>query len=230
MLITGVPGSNLTQLQLAFEQSGLRVESIPNITLAIGRVAAQRFSVIVVGYLTNERSEKRLLETIRTPGGPCQQSGLLLLAQPGQIGPASTLVGAGVNKVLSTAEDPSVIACIVKRLAGTRHPLAERLGTKTDMTVTFEGAETKMQAANVSAAGLLVRTDHSPPVGARFEFSLATPFGPIMGEAKVVRHTQAGREVVHGFGARFCSFKGDGRQQLASFLRSLRVNQGPGAG
>ncbi|MCP4900559.1 MAG: PilZ domain-containing protein [bacterium] len=230
VLITGVSSSSLDRLRPALEQSGLKVESVPNITLAIGRVASQRYAVIVVGFGTNERSEKRLLEMVRSPGGPCQRSGLLLLAQPGQIGPASTLVGAGVNKVLSAVEEPSVVACVVKRLSGSRHPLAERLRSNIEIKVNLREGEHTWRAANVSAAGLLIQTNQIPDVGSRFAFSLKTEFGLIVGEAKVVRHTRPDREEVRGFGARFCSFQGDGRQVLASFLRSLRVAQGPGIG
>lgn len=213
------------KLEPALEKSGLTVDSEPNLHLAIGRVSTQGYSVVVVGYPMDQRVGKRLLDTLRDPDGPCQRSGLLLLAEPGQIGAASSLVGSGVNKVLSVVEEPNVIALVVKRLTGTRHPLAERLPTDIAIWIDVGGEQRELRAANVSAAGLLVRDDTPPTVGTRFTYSLKTSFGSIRGEAKVVRHTQADREPVSGFGARFCSFERDGRQILASLLRSLKSSR-----
>ena len=79
------------------------------------------------------------------------------------------------------------------------------------------------QTENISASGMLLRTEKRYEKGTRleFEFGLPNDHRPIVGIAEIVRHTMIGRDNVSGVGVRFLSFAGDSQRRFESYIDSL---------
>jgi hypothetical protein len=190
-------------------------------------VATEAYDVVVAGYPLDRGDLGLLVAGMRGRGSATATSGLLLLTQPEHLRAASSLIGRGVNKVLSIAEDPAVVRIVVSRLMDTDHPSAERFPLH--LTLEIVAGERKLRAAteNVSATGMLVAVDEPLAAGHRVRFRMELPDGSeVLGEAKVVRPATVEREGVIGVGIRFASFDGDGRTRLLKTLRQLRAAPG----
>ncbi len=229
VLLVGSPGHGLAHLQAPLQRFAFVVAHAPNVELAIGRVSATRFDVVVMDSQGDEEAVRRLAAAMRGAGSPSSASGLVALAPPERLRELGRLVGRGVNKVLSIRESPEVVALVANRLGSTRHSLAERFPIRLEVACQVDGSWHAFRTENVSASGMLIRTDAEVAPATRFRFRLATVDGAIEGEAKVVRITDAGREAVRGIGVRFASLDGDGRRRLADLLRTLsrRAKQDP---
>lgn len=205
------------------DELGLEIVLVESPRDAARAVAGERYNVVVAGYPLDRGDLGLLVAGMRGRGSPTTTSGLLLLAQPGHVRAASSLIGRGVNKVLSITEDPAVVRIVVSRLMDTDHPSAERFPLQ--LPLELHAGERKLRATteNVSATGMLVAVEQPLSSGARMRFRMELPDGSeIRGEAKVVRPTTVDREGVEGVGARFASFDADGRTRLLKALRQAR--------
>ena len=202
---------------------GLEVVLAESPRAAAQRVAGERFNVVVAGYPLDRGDLGLLVAGMRGRGSATATSGLLLLARPDQLRAASSLIGRGVNKVLSTAEEPAVVRLVVARLMDTDHPSAERFPLR--IPVELVAAERRLHAMteNVSATGMLIAIDKPVTPGARVKFTLTLADGSeVRGEAKVVRPASRDREGVDGIGLRFSLLEDNGRTRLLKALRELR--------
>ena len=79
------------------------------------------------------------------------------------------------------------------------------------------------QTENLSASGMLIKTERRYDKGTRidFEFSLPDDARPIVGVAEVMRHTMVGRDKVGGIGVRFLSFGGDSQRRFEAYQQQL---------
>lgn len=221
ILLIGTAGHSLAHLQPSLQRFAFDVSQVVGPEVAIGKISATRFDVVIAEGSGDDEGVRRLAIAMRSAGSASSTSGLVVLAPPDRVRDMGRLVGRGVNKVLSTRESPEVIALVANRLGSTRHSLAERYPIHLRVSCHVDGAWRTWTTDNVSASGMLVRTDIDVPASTRFRFRLDTAGGSIEGEAKVVRVTDATRESVRGVGVRFAALDGDGRRRLADLLRSL---------
>ena len=78
------------------------------------------------------------------------------------------------------------------------------------------------QTANLSASGMLLRGSGELKLNARLPFELDLPSATVAGEVKVMRRTTTDQDVAAGYGVRFSSFTGAGRQILGQALSAMR--------
>ena len=224
VLLTGKAGGILLQLHGPLQRFAFEIEQLGTTGLAVGRISSTHFDVVIVDGSDADDTIHRLATAMRAAGSASSASGLIVLAPAERVRDLSRLVGRGVNKVMSTRESPEVIALVANRLGSTRHSLAERFPIQQDIRCLFDGTWHPWRTENVSASGMLLRTDRDLALGTRFRFRLDSGGGAVEGEAKVVRCTDAGREGLRGIGVRFTLLEGDGRRRLADLLRSASTS------
>jgi hypothetical protein len=181
------------------------------------------YDAIVAGYPLQEGAVGGLIRAVKGRESQNFGAGLVLLAQPDRLRAAASLVGRGVHKALSIEEDPAVLGIVVQRMVEVSRPMLERLPLNLEVTARFENQVRQWMTENISGSGMLIAADNPPRTGTRFAFDLQLPAEQIEGEARVVRSTLEGRELVDGFGVRFSRFKMDGQRRLLDFLREARA-------
>jgi hypothetical protein len=104
-----------------------------------------------------------------------------------------------------------------------------RLATNVEAALGNTGRELFCQTVNLSATGMLIRTQHRPPLGTPVVFKISLPdqFGTVCGRGELVRHASTGQSGVDGVAIRFVSFAKDGAEQLQSYMESLTTEPEP---
>jgi CheY-like chemotaxis protein len=224
VLVAALPWIEVVMLRSLLARPGRRLECLADVASALAEARETAYKVVITTYPLPGTDIDHLVSALRRTSSASATAGVVLLVTPEHLTEASSLVGRGVNKVLSTTEPPEVIRCVVERLLEVGSPASERMVARLPITLEVDGARRVCSTENISQSGMLVAVPVDVQIGQRMQFWLELPGqrSPIEGEARVVRLTSAGREAVAGAGMRFCSIEGEGRAALHSFLRSLR--------
>jgi len=83
------------------------------------------------------------------------------------------------------------------------------------------------QSVNISASGMLIRTNEHYPLGSEvaLEFALPGAREPVQAEAQVVRHAIPDREGVTGMGLKFTGLAPEHKTRLEQYLRGQVVDE-----
>ena len=176
------------------------------------------FDAIVAAHPLPDIDLRQLVAAVRAPGSPSLHAGLVVVARDEAVADAEALLGRGVNRVLSDGEALRVLPDVL----GSLIEVADRVPFKLRGRVELPSKSMlPFLTENISASGMLVRTDYPYRIGMQLPFELQSPVEgePIRGVAEVVRSTLADRERCAGVGARFVSFEGSGRERLATVVK-----------
>jgi len=220
-LVVGFSDDELARLRPHVEKLYLDASYCTSTQQARHVVFERFYQVILIRMPDHTPSFVQLVEAIRDTSSLCSNAGVCVLAPPKLLGEATRLLGRGVNRALSLAESPQLLACTLTALVAAQSPLAQRRDACVDLMLQRDDQALQWQTRNLSVTGMLAYGAEHVEVGDRYRFQLALPVGAVEGEAEVVRQTAPGREDVIGYGLRFCSLQHDGRRRLSSFLRSF---------
>lgn len=168
-------------------------------------VESQTFDAIVVHLPLPGVGLGVLLSSIRSKEARCRQSGLVILTPEDNIGAIERLVGRGVNRVLPNTATAAEVLEALEAVTGAARRVSIRLPVQLEVTLPAGDSQAFCQTENVSESGMLLRGFQHYPLGTRFSFQLQVPGTDrsLKGVAEVTRTTDADRENVEGFGARF---------------------------
>lgn len=178
------------------------------------------FDVVIVVVDGLDTGLRDLIRRVRRPDSASQATMMLTLADGPAALPARELLGCGVDRVLPPDTSGEDLARAVQELveASPRVPLKAvirfRLRTGTDEKIAM------CQTEDVSATGVFVRTEITPPAGAHVRFELVLPghIEPIRGDAEVARHISGRPDRAPGLGLRFLQLDGEGTDKLRAWL------------
>jgi uncharacterized protein (TIGR02266 family) len=196
-----------------------------NGAIALESTSCLPFDAIVTGYPLPDMQMQPFLDAVRKKGSPYRRLGLVILALRAMLLEAETYVGKGANYALALEDFPDELPRALFRLLEVPPRFAMRAISCLNVPLTWGASQTICQTENISAHGLLIKTDHPYPVGTQMAFELSIPgdSSPIRGYAVVVRQTLEKRERVAGLGVRFSSFHGDDRKRLEAMLTKLET-------
>ncbi len=183
------------------------------------------FDAIVAGYPLPDMPLQSFLDAIRKKDSPCRQAGVVILALRGMLPEVEMFVGKGANRAIAIESFPEELAHAVLALLEVPPRFALRAISRLKVQLSWGTSQTICQTENISAHGLLIKTDHPLPVGTQMAFELSIPGenAPVRGFAVVVRQTQEKRERISGLGVRFSSFQGDDKKRLQAALTRLQT-------
>ncbi len=158
------------------------------------------------------------LQTIRAPGSLCRSAGVILLAKDHMVKETTVFIGRGANRVVAVHNLETHLPDIVTELG----MVSERTKVRLRVHVDLDGDRRSelWHCENISATGMLVRTQSDAAKGAEVKLHFTIPGDdlPIHASAVVVRGTTFAREDFPGLAVRFLSFVGEGQHRLAMFL------------
>jgi len=181
------------------------------------------FDALVVAYPLPDMPVQGFLDAVRKKDSPCRQAGVVVLALRGMLPEIETFVGKGANRAIALESLSDELPHELLRLLEVPPRFAMRAISRLKVQLSWGTSQTICQTENISAHGLLIKTDHPYPIGTQMAFELSIPGerAPVRGFAVVVRQTQEKRERVNGLGVRFSSFQGDDKKRFEAALAKL---------
>lgn len=164
------------------------------------------------------RAEEDLVETLRSPGAPCESSPILLIGESDALQYAAGKGDFSVH-VASPKGPPTELQQKVSGLLGISVRLASRLLVQIEVEVSDNKVLRACQTRDISISGMLLRTGQQLPVGSEVAASFYLPGDPSPLEARirVVRHTDPMRELP-GMGVQFTWLSQEDQERLQHFL------------
>ncbi len=221
VLVIGVDTQEYGRVVPFLDRKTFEVDRFPSALGAMELLEKIAFEMLIVRYPLPDMQTYSFVESVRAGGGPCVRSPILLLAAGGDREEAATYVGRGVNRLVHLEESENQIQRAVSDLLDVAPRKAARFLAR--LEIKLGGAKDMIlcETENLSATGMLIRTDRRYQKGTKvsFEFSLPEDHRPIVGIAEIMRHTMNGRDSVGGIGVRFLSFAGDSQRRFETYLQ-----------
>jgi uncharacterized protein (TIGR02266 family) len=192
-------------------------------TGALESIAFLPFDAIVAAYPLPDMATQQFLSAVRKKDSPCRQAALVLLTPRGMLEEAEDFVGKGANRALAVEDFAQHLPHVLFRLLEVPPRFAMRATSRLRVQVSWGMTQALCQTENLSAHGMLIKTDHTYPVGTQMTFELTMPgdTNPVRGSAVVVRHTTEQRERLSGIAVRFSSFEGDDKRRFETLLAKI---------
>lgn len=220
LLVIGVDAAVYAKIAPVLERVDFEVDRFPSAAGVLDLVERIPFMVLIAGFPLPDLPVQELLDAVRRPGSPCRRSPLLLVASAAELEHAASYLGRGANRVVSLAETDERLQSVVSELLQVAPRSSLRTMLRIEVRLGDDRTLILCQTENLSATGMLIRTERRFPVGTElaFEFTLGEDRRPLKGKAEVVRHTLLGRDPASGMGLRLVSFEGDGEARYLDFL------------
>jgi len=147
----------------------------------------------------------------------------MVLAEPDQVDAARALKTRGVNRVMLISDPPQMICEQMAGLLEVAPRVALRIPMNLRTALGNRGREIFCQTVNLSATGMLVRTQARPQLGSPvvFQLHLSEKLGEVIGRGEMVRHATRFQGGFDGVGVRFKGFADDGAARLQQYLEQL---------
>ncbi len=190
---------------------------------ALESVAFLPFDAIVAGYPLPDMATQEFLTAVRKKDSPCRQAALVLLTPRAMLTEAEEFVGKGANRALAVEDVAEHLPHALFRLLEVPPRFAMRATSRLKVQLSWGTTQTMCQTENLSAHGMLVKTEHAYPVGTQMAFELTMPgdTAPVRGTAVVVRQTVEKRERVTGMAVRFSAFEGEDKRRFENLLAKI---------
>jgi hypothetical protein len=210
------------------QRQGFDADWVGSPAVAAELIAAVSFDVLILGFPLGQPTTHQLCDLARPEQAPCSRAAILVMAAEEDLTEAGKLAADGRIRVVSLAADQATLRAEVASLLRIAPRLTVRLPIRLEVQLGEGRAVALSQTENVSASGMLVRSNRSYPVeaGIRFELFIPEQTGAVSGDGQVVRHTLDQRGRPSGMGVKFLSWDGAGQARLAEYL--AKVSPEPG--
>ena len=222
-LVVGVDEQTFEKVSKVLSAVKFFADYAENGTAALESTSFLPFDAIVTGYPLPDMQMQTFLDAVRKKDSPCRQAGLVILALRGMLSEAEAFIGKGANRALAIEDFQEELPQTLLRMLEVPPRFAMRAISRLKVQLSWGTSQTICQTENISAHGMLIKTDHPYPVGTQMAFELSVPgdSNPVRGFAVVVRQTLEKRERVSGLGIRFSSFQANDKQRFEAVLAKL---------
>jgi len=224
LLVIAVAEPLFAQIEGALRQKSFFAEWVPDGHAGLELATQLPYDAIITTLPLPDMTAMDFLAAVRRPSSASRQTALLLVAGEKAFAEAAALVGKGVNRVVHETDIENILGHELFQLTEVLPRIDLRTITRLKVQLGWGASSTLCQTVNLSASGMLVRTDQDYPYGTKLGFELTLPGEnyPLRGEAVVVRHAESAREKFLGIGVRFASFARGDESRLSSWLAEHR--------
>jgi len=225
VLVVGVDTAHFASLAPILKRAKMFAELVETGTRALELAAALPYDAAVVTVPLGDLALDEWLARLRSEGAASRKTAVLLLAAPGHEEEARALLERGANRVAAADDPPERVQALVSALLGVAPRVWLRAASRLRVQLERGTTQVLCQTENISATGMLIRTDQQYPVGTVLSFELSLPGEqkPIRGMARVVRHTAPRREQVRGVGIAFSGFAAGDAARFATHIDRIAV-------
>jgi len=229
VLAAGIERGTFEHLAPVLRRGAVQVDWVETPEAGVDIAGEHRYDVILMDAMPCDWPLEKVVRSFRDPASPSRGAAILVLAEPDQVDVARALRSRGVNRVMLVTDPPEIICDQMATLLEVAPRVQVRLATNVEAELGNSGRELFCQTVNLSSTGMLIRTQHRPPIGtpAVFKIRLSETVGTIFGRGEIVRHASMSRGGVDGVAIRFVSFTKDGAQQLQNYMEGLTAEPEP---
>jgi CheY-like chemotaxis protein len=229
VLAAGIERGTFEHLAPVLRRGAVQVDWVATPEAGVNIAGEHRYDVILMDAVPCDWPLEKVVRSFRDPTSPSRGAAILVLAEPDQVDVARALRSRGVNRVMLVTDPPEIICDQMAKLLEVAPRVQVRLATNVEAALGNTGRELFCQTVNLSSTGMLIRTQHRPPLGTPvvFKIRLSDTVGTIFGRGDIVRHATMGQGGVDGVAIRFVSFAKDGAQQLQDYMENLTAEPEP---
>ena len=229
VLAAGIERGTFEHLAPVLRRGAVQVDWVATPEAGVDVAGEHRYDVILMDAVPCDWPLEKVVRSFRDPSSPSRGAAILVLAEPDQVDVARALRSRGVNRVMLVTDPPEIICDQMANLIKVAPRVQVRLATNVEAALGKSGQELFCQTVNLSSTGMLIRTQHRPPLGTPvvFKIRLSDAAGTIFGRGEIVRHATMGRGGVDGVAIRFVGFDKDGAQQLQRYMENLTTEPEP---
>jgi len=230
VLAAGIERTTFEKLAPVMRRDAVQVDWVATPEAGVNLAGEHRYDVILMDAVPCDWPLEKVVRSFRASSSPSRSAAILVLAEPDQVDVARALRSRGVNRVMLVTDPPEIICDQMATLLEVAPRVQVRLATNVESALGNTGRELFCQTVNLSSTGMLIRTQHRPPLGTPLVFKIGLPeeFGSLNGRGEIVRHATTGQGGADGVAIRFVSFASDGAQQLQDYLESMTTEPEPG--
>lgn len=220
VLVVGADRNALDRVAPMLRRGEFDVHTVAESSLVLDLLQSTSFELLVVAYPTREISVDDVLNSVRSEESTCRHAGILLLASGDKLDEAQQYLERGANRAVSTTWATARLWQVVGDLMNVAPRVFIRALVDIDVETGMNITEDLCRTENISESGMLLHGAAAYPSGTNFDFAFALPGSStlIEGAAEIVRSADLEREGVSGFGARFVSIRGNGRELIDAFI------------
>lgn len=229
VLAAGIERGTFERLAPVLRRDAVQVDWVATPEAGVNLAGEHRYDVILMDAVPCDWPLERVVRSFREPSSPSRGAAILVLAEPDQVDVARALRSRGVNRVMLVTDPPEIICDQMANLLEVAPRVQIRLATNVEAALGNTGRELFCQTVNLSSTGMLIRTQHRPPLGTPvvFKIHLSDAVGTIFGRGEIIRHATTGQGGIDGVAIHFVSFAKDGAQQLQDYMENLTAEPEP---
>lgn len=225
VLAAGIERSAFEQLAPVLRRDALEVDWVATPEESVSLASEQHFDVIILDAEPSDWPLEEVVRKLRGGISPSRNAAIMVLAEPDRVDAARALKTRGVNRVMLVSDPPQMICDQIAGLLQVAPRVALRIPMNLQTSLGNLGREIFCQTVNLSATGMLVRTQARPQLGSPvvFQLHLSEQLGTVIGRGEMVRHASRFQGGFDGVGVRFKGFAEDGAARLQQYLEGLVV-------
>jgi DNA-binding NarL/FixJ family response regulator len=229
VLAAGIERMTFEKLAPVLRRDAVQVDWVATPEAGVNLAGEHRYDVILMDAVPCDWPLEKVVRSFRESSSPSRGAAILVLAEPDQVDVARALRSRGVNRVMLVTDPPEIICDQMANLLEVAPRVQIRLATNVEAALGKTGRELFCQTVNLSSTGMLIRTQHRPPLRTPviFKIHLSDAVGTIFGRGEIIRHATAGQGGVDGVAIRFVSFAKDGAQQIQDYMENLTTEPEP---
>ena len=223
VLAAGIERSAFEQLAPVLRRDALEVDWVATPEASVILASEQRYDVVILDAEPSDWTLDKVVRQLRGGISPSRNAAIMVLAEPNQVDAARALKTKGVNRVMLISDSPQMICEQMAGLLKVAPRVALRVPMNLQTSLGNRGREIFCQTVNLSATGMLVRTQARPQLGSPvvFQLHLSEKLGAVIGRGEMVRHASRFQGGFEGVGVRFKGFADDGAARLQQYLEEL---------
>lgn len=223
ILAAGIERGTFEELAPVLSREELQVDWVATPEAGVNLASKQRYDVVILDAEPVEWTLEEVVQKLRKGVSPSRNAAIMVLAEPDQVDAARALKSRGVNRVMLISDPPQMICQQMAGLLEVAPRVALRVPMNLQTSLGNRGREIFCQTVNLSATGMLVRTEARPQLGSPvvFQLHLSESLGEVIGRGEMVRHASRFQGGFDGVGVRFKAFADDGAARLQQYLREL---------
>lgn len=226
VLVAGIGRGPFEGLAPVLDRQKLEIVRVAALENSIELARAESFDLIIFDADPKEATLEEVVGMIRDLSSASCKTSVLVLAEPGSVDVARTLIGRGVNRVMLLTDPPELIGQQVADFLDIAPRAAVRFSTRLRTFLADDAEEVLGEVVNLSASGMLVETDTPFQRGEQVVVSIqiGDREESISAKGEVVRCAVRERGGVDGVGIRFLSFAGGGEERIEAVLAEAFAN------
>lgn len=223
ILAAGIERGKFEQLAPVLSRDELEVDWVATPEAGVNLASERRYDVVILDAEPVDWTLEEVVRKLREGVSPSRNAAIMVLAEPDRVDAARALKTRGVNRVMLISDPPQMICQQMAGLLEVAPRVALRVPMNLQTSLGNRGREIFCQTVNLSATGMLVRTEARPQLGSPvvFQLHLSDSLGAVIGRGEMVRHASRFQGGFDGVGVRFKAFADDGAVRLEQYLRDL---------